>query len=539
MSKPESMSVPAFRRETAKQVISSSAVVIALRVLGFASALLVDLIVAMYFGLGNETDAFFIAFSVPQLTGSILLVALRAVLVPVFTKVVVAEGKPSLWRVSSNLANMSLLGLGAFGIIGSLSSPWIVRILGLGLSESARPLAVSLSSLLFWMVIPLGTVEVLKAVLNSLHSFALPEAGTAIRNSAVAMTVFLCVRTQGIFALAAGYVVAAWIQLVFLTFVLFAKGFRYHPVLQWQERHTREALRQIRYPLSGSVLGQSTVLVERFLASLLPVGVVSALAYARRILRAVEGIFLGGISTALLPDLSAQFTQRDMSRYRESLVLGLKLTSITVIPVVAGIVGLSEPIVRLLFQRGAFGEEAVVRTSQLLTIYVLSIPPMAFLQMLTTSYYAAEAPRAPFYVKSAELALNITLDIVLFRMLGAAGLALAFAVAKTVTMAGTGWLLYRRIGSLGRDFLVFASRIVLSSLIMSAVLFVLQKGVFDKLTHSGILVGGVQVFAEALIGIGVYVLLLLLFRVVEKRQITETIRNYRDGAQATERSNPT
>ena len=512
-------------QETTTQVVKNSAMISAYSALGFASALLIDILIAARFGLSQQTDAFFVAFTIPQLIASILLVAFSVVLVPLLSKVIIEEGKPSLWRISSNMANLSLLGLGALGVIGSLSAPLLIRILGAGLDRAAQELAISLSTWLFLMVIPLGAVEVFKATLNSLRIFAFPAATVLMRNSVTLLTVVLLSRSLGISALVVGYVLGAWFQLFFLGLALLTRGFRYHFVFEWREPRTAEALRNLRHPVAGAILGQSNILIERFLASFLPVGLVSALVYARRILRAVDYIFIGSISTAFLPRLSTQTAQNRLVPFRQSLVLAVKLTVFVSMPVAIGIMTLSERTVTVLFQRGAFDQSAVNSTAMLLTLYVIGIPAIAILQILNASYYALGDTKTPFYSRLVMLGLYGLLAFLLFYLLQASGLALALTLSRVITALVITWLLNRQLGFLDSDLIAFAAKISVASALMGGVLLGLQAIDIRELQGLGSLFSQVFWLAIAVaIGVGVYILLLLLLRVPEVRRMTELIR---------------
>jgi putative peptidoglycan lipid II flippase len=494
-------------------------------VLGYISSLIVDIVIAAWFGLGSETDAFFIAFTTPRLGSSMLMVAIRSAIVPIFSRIIDEQGKPGLWRTSSNLMNLSLLALGALGMVGFLGAPLLIWVLGAGLDDSTQSLAVVLCKIVFWIVVPLGIGEICKATLNSLRRFAFPAAAQLVWNIPVLVVVVLFGRSFGIRSLAWGYVIGAWIQLIFLAAALLMQGFQYRPILQWREPWTAKALLQIRHPLASAVLSQSNIFLERSLASFLPAGLVSALAFARRMYGAIDTIFLGSVSTAFLPRLSTQFEQNIMLAFKQSLSLGLRLTIFISAPLTVGIVVLSQPIVQLLFQRGAFDQETTRATAQLLSIYIWSIPPMALRQMFMTSYYAAMDVKTPFYIAMAMLALNAVLDLTLFSLMGAVGLALAVPVTRMITTALLAWLLYRRIGSFGPGLVSFAVKISLAAAIMGGLVLGLQGAVFENLGHGGLLGSALRVFVSAAIGVGVYALLLLVLRVKETEKVMQIVKS--------------
>jgi len=231
--------------DSTKQVVKNSALLSALNVVVYASALLTDIMTARYFGLGSETDAFFIAFTIPQLIATILLISVDVSLVPLFSSALLAEGKARLWSFSSNLVNISLVLFGTVGLLGSLVSPWLVQVLGAGMPEATRSLSASLSAWLFISVLPLGAIEVLKSTLFSLRSFAFPAVSAFLANMTIFLFIIFGSSSLGIHSLAVGEVVSVGLQFAMLGIVLRAKGFQYRPILALREQQTLTAIRQL------------------------------------------------------------------------------------------------------------------------------------------------------------------------------------------------------------------------------------------------------------------------------------------------------
>jgi len=508
------------------QAVKNSGIISVFKALGFISALLLDIVIAAHFGLSAKMDAFFVAYALPQMIASILLVASNVVLVPILTKVTLDQGPEGLWRLSSNLMNLGLVILGLVGAIAILSSPVLMEIQGAGLDDGARELAVSLNRLLFLTVVPLGAVEVSKAVLNSLRSFAFPAVVALVKNIGTLLFVLLFDRWLDIYALALGYAVASWLALVFLGAVLRAKGFRYHRVLDWREERTIAAFKQMRFPFVGAVLGQSNILVERFLATFLPPGTVSALAYARRVFRALTSMFIGNISTVFLPRLSAQFVRREIAKFEESVSLALKLGVFIAFPLGGIVFGLSVLIVDLIYGRGAFDLTATLATAGLLNLYVLSLPVLALDQVFRSAFYALEDTRTPFVTRAITLAVNIGLDTVLFFLLGAWGLALALTLARIVGTYIVARRFYAKHSSLAFDLVRFSGKVGLASILVGGSLLALEKILFR--VAPWVLSGFMHVAVWLSVGItggsALFLWLVFLFRVPEVHSILAMIR---------------
>lgn len=507
------------------RVIRNSGVISLFNTLGFASALLVDVFVAARFGLSQATDAFFVAYTLPQVLYSIILVSFNVVLVPLFTRVSIEKGREGLWTVSSYLINLSLLVFFCIGMFGVLASPVLIKIQGAGLDPETQMLGISLNRILFLLVIPLGGIEVTKAILNSLREFAFPAASILLLNLTTVL-VLICFPRLGIHALAIGYVCGFWLEFFVLGIVLLTKGYTHKLRLSIRDPYVMNVLSQLRYPFLGAVFGQSNIILERFLASFLPVGLVSALGYARRILTAVNRIFLSSISTAFLPRLASQFTQNNLSEYKSSLSLAFRLAIFTSFPISAGVIGLSILLVDVLFGRGAFDYDATVTTAKLLSIFILSVPPSAIYQILNTAFYATGDPKTPFNNRVLVLLINVVLDVTLFYFLGALGLTIGFSLAWILGTIIIAHNLNHKMNFLDKELLLFGGKIGLSSLLMGGVVYYIQSWLIGvrpsmliRFVESGLWLGVITAF-----GVVVFFLLALLMKVKEIKRVLRFVR---------------
>lgn len=446
--------------------------------LGFITALLTDIFVASKFGLGHATDALLIALTLPQLLVSILLVAVNVALVPFFTKIIIEQSIETQWALTSNLVNFAWLLFLPLSLVGYWASPIIVTIIGAGLDPVTKKLATDLSHIIFLMVIPVGATEIMKATLNALNNFTYPAATPLLKNLTVLIAIIL-IPSPSIRLVAISYVVSSFVPLLFLTSALINKGYKYQFKLYLNEPYTLEALRQLRYPLIGEILGQGNIIVERFFASFLPVGVVSTLGYARRVLRAVDSIFIGSITIAFLPRLSAQAATGQKSEYKKTLTTSIKILAFISFPLTALIWGWSESIIALLFERGAFNEADTKAVSLFLEIYILSIPAWAIFQALQTSYYSGGDTKRPFIFRVLTFFLSALLNGILFIIFKASGLALALVLTRTIITGISAWILQKQIWIFDKSLFSFLGRLALSSFIL-CITIVISRDIFTR-----------------------------------------------------------
>ena len=289
-------------KEAHSAIVRHSAVISLFNGLGVLGGLVLDMVVAALFGLGQATDGFFLAFTVPQFVMLVLQGSFVSGLVPVLTGLQDGESTRA-WTVFSCLLNLSGALLVAISALGWLAAGWITGVVGAGLELPQRAQAVSLARILFLMLPPLGLAEVMRAQLNAMERFAVPAAGNVVRHMGALATLLLGYHTWGIRALAFGYVVGALAQMVLLAVAIAWAGGRYRFSWSLADPDVREGMRLLMTRAGGIGLRRSVLILERFLASFLPAGSVTALSYARRISLSLFQVFANSVSAAILPAL--------------------------------------------------------------------------------------------------------------------------------------------------------------------------------------------------------------------------------------------
>ena len=442
-----------------RAIVRHSAIISLFNGLGVLGGLVLDMTVAALFGAGRATDAFFLAFTVPQFVMLVLQGSYVNGLVPVLTGLRGGDPKRA-WMVFSRLLNLNGALLVVVSALGWLGADGIMALVGAGLEPSQQAQAAWLARILFLMLPPLGLAEVMRAQLNALEHFAMPAAGNVLRYAGALVTLLIGYRAWSIRALAFGYLVGALAQMLLLAAAVSWVGGRYRFSWSLSDPDVRVAMRLLVTRASGIGLRRSGLIFERFLASFLPTGGVTALSYARRLSLALFQIFANSVSTAILPTLSASAQTGDRPALRRSLRLGYRLLSYVTWPAAMLMAALSVPLVRVLFQRGAFEATDTALTAGLLAIYAPSVPALALVQVLLTPHYAWRDASTPTRHMAWMLGVNVVLAWGLMRLGGVYGLAWATTLTALLS-AGRGYWLLRHLG--GLDIGGYTARVVVAA----------------------------------------------------------------------------
>jgi putative peptidoglycan lipid II flippase len=423
------------------------AATLASRILGF----LRDLVVAQAFGAGPATDAFFVAFRLPNLLRRLVGEgALSSAFIPVFTDYLTTRPRAEFLRMARAVAGALIIVLAALTLAGVLASPLVVRVMAPGFfaDPSTGALTVRLTRVMFPYLFFVGLAALAMGVLNAHRHFVTPALAPVMLNLAIIGAVlFLAPRLpEPVFGLAVGVLGGGLGQVLIQLPALARRGLLVTPT--WERNHP--AVRRIVRLMAPVAVGQSAsqlnILVDTMIASFLVEGSVSYLYYADRLVEFPLGIFGIAIATAVLPTLSAQAATGDATALRATLSFALRLAAFISMPAAVGLFLLREPLVRVLYQRGEFGPVEASQTAWALGFYALGLVGFASAKIAAQAFYAVGDTRTPVKVAIGAMVLNSGLAITLAFPLRHGGLALATSCAAMANALVLAWLFRRRLG---------------------------------------------------------------------------------------------
>ncbi len=482
------------------------------RILGFVR----DVIVAFALGAGLFADAFFVAFRIPNLLRRLFGEgSLTMAFIPTFSRIREEEGEEAAQEMARSA--MVWLGLILVGItiIVELAARPVAMAIAPGFIDNVEQfqVAVDLIRICFPYVIFICSVALCMGILNAQKHFLAPALAPTVLNVALigSALVGYYFGFNVAYSMAYGVLLGGIGQWLLQQPFLAATGFSWRG--RWSLRNKGVArLGLLMLPtVFGAAVYQINILLGTLLASFLPVGSVSYLYYADRLVQFPLGVFGIAVSTAALPSLARLAAQGEMEEYDKALSISLGLTLFIALPAAAGLIGLATPVISLLFERGAFSPEAVAATSKALVAYSLGLPFIALSRPLVAAFYALEDTKTPVKVAVISLVVNVVGGVALMQSMAHVGLALAVSISSLLNFVCLYIMLARRRG---RGLLPSGS--VVKTTILS---LLIAAGAYFSASWDPWCLLLIPVWAV------LYVILAALMRMEEARLFTDLVRS--------------
>ncbi len=411
-----------------------------------------DMATAYFFGAGPLADAFIAAFRIPNMLRRLFAEgSLSISFVPVFTEILKKDGQKEAFRMAGAALRLLSLILALVAVVGVILSPWIVSAIAMGFKADPGKyeLTVLLTRIMFPYVVFICLVALCMGILNVLGHFAAPALAPVALNITMIASLFIGgalasdARTRVIF-LAWGVLLGGLLQLMMQLPVLWRLGFSplkrgplWHPALASVGRLMLPAV-------FGAAVYQVNMMIGTLLASLLDTGSITGLYYADRLVQFPLGVFAISIGTAVLPALARQMADNDRVGVAETFSFGLRFTLFITLPATVGLVVLREPLIALLFHRGAFDAGAVSMTADALLFYAVGLWAISCVRVTVPLYYAFKDTKTPVQVAIVAILINIALSLLLMGPMAHRGLALAVSISSMVNFLLLLFLLVKR-----------------------------------------------------------------------------------------------
>ena len=436
-------------------LLRSAATVSGFTLLSRITGLVRDVLIAGAFGAGPLTDAFWVAFRIPNLLRRLFAEgAFSQAFVPILGQARTERDEAAVRVLLDHVAQILTFALMAVTLLGVIGAPWVVGLMASGwLAEghqTAFDAAVWMTRAMFPYILCMSLVAFASGVLNTWRRFAVPAFTPVLLNLAmIGASLFLTPYFDvPIHALAVGVMIGGLAQLAVQWAALARLGLapRLRPQLRraWQDPTVQRILRQMLPAILGVSVAQISLLINTNIATWLASGSVSWLTFADRLMEFPTALLGVALGTVLLPSLSAAYAKKDSARYNQLLDGGLRLVLLLGLPAALGMALLSEGLVATLFNYGAFTASDVSQTQLAVTAYAAGLLGLLAVKILAPGFYARQDIRTPVRVAILVLIATQVLNAIFVPWLAHAGLALSIGLGATLNAGLLLFLLHRR-----------------------------------------------------------------------------------------------
>lgn len=412
-----------------KSLATVSSMTLLSRVLGFVR----DAVIARVFGAGLMTDAFFVAFKIPNLLRRLFAEgAFAQAFVPILGEYKNRRGDAATRALVDHVAGLLTLALVVVTVIGVLAAPVIIAVSAPGFAATPEKFAltVDLLRIVFPYILFIALTALAGGILNTWSRFAVPAFTPVLLNlSFIGFALFAAPWFDPpIKALAWAVFAGGVLQLAFQLPFLARIGMLPRLSLDFRDDGVRRVLKQMAPAVFGVSVGQVSLLVNNIFASFLVTGSVTWLYFADRLMEFPAGLLGVALGTVLLPSLSQRHAERSAQAYSDLLDWGLRLTLLLAVPAAAGLALLAVPLVTTLFHYGAFTATDVINTRNAVIAYSAGLVGLIAVKVLAPGFYAKQDIRTPVKIALVTLIATQAMNLLFIWELRHAGLALSISL---------------------------------------------------------------------------------------------------------------
>ena len=429
---------PIFLNSQPSKSVASAAFVITMA--GLASrllGLLRDRFLASTFGAGDTLDVYYAAFRIPDLIYNLLILgALSAAFIPVFTSLVSREHEDEAWDLANGILNLAIIFIILLSLIFAIFAPFIMKIITPGFSSEKMQTVVLFTRIMFLSPLFLGISGIFGGILTSFKRFLIYSLAPILYNFGIIFGVLVLVRFFGPVGLAWSVVLGAFLHMLVQYPAARNLGFKFswNLLIALKSASVKKVFFLMVPRTMGIAITQINLLIITIFASFLASGSLAIFNFSQNLQSVPLGLFGISFSIAVFPVLSTLAAKNDDREFTQVFSKTFRQILFFVIPISIFMLVLRAQIVRVILGTGKFDWNDTILTFQCLGIFVLSLFAQSVIPLLARSFYALHDTKTPFYIAIASEAVNILSVILLIGRFKVLGLAIAFSASSIVQM---------------------------------------------------------------------------------------------------------
>lgn len=476
-----------------------------------------DVILAYYYGASSISDAYLISLTIPVVVFSFIQVALSTAYIPLYNEIKIKNSEKRANQYTNNILSINLVLCTIIILITLIGIKPIVHIFAAGFDEKTFNLAVEYTRISIFSIYFISCIAVFIPFLHVNNKYYIPALIGFPLNIITIISIVVSTKLNSKI-LAYGSVLAYFSQFILLYIYIYIKGFRYKFFINIKDIYIKKLLIITIPAILGASVNQINVLIDRTIASGLPSGSISVINYANQLTLLVESIFVAPFITIMYPVITKMIVNKDIDNTKKTIKESVNSVSLLVTPAMIGFLIFSREIVILLYGRGAFEQQAIQNTSNVLFYLSLGLIGFGFREVLVRVFYAMQDTKTPVINSVIAMIMNIILNIILSEIYGVVGLALATSISAIFAVILLFISLQRKTGLVEfKNISITFVKILIASLAMGVISRFIYNNLLQVMSNNLTLI--ISIISGALI----YLIIISFMKIEDVDKITNII----------------
>lgn len=478
-----------------------------------------ELTLSYAYGATSITDAFLISITIPTVIIELFIQGIKSIYIPQYNVIETENGTEKADRHTSNVINIITVTIVILIIISIIFMEPIIKVFASGFSEELTNLTVKFTRISVVSALFIFITRILSSYLNNKSSFFISSA-VGIPHTFIMILALIISQKINILILPIGIVIASFIQMYILVIQVKKKGYKHKFFFDVKDKNFVKMI-SLSFPvIMGISVNEINVLIDRTMASRVAEGGISALTYARYLNDFILAIFVLSLASVIFPQISKIASKNNMEELKYMLKKSVTFINLFLIPATIGFMVFSDNIVQLVYQRGAFDNQALRLTSSALFFYSIGLLGVSLRTLLSKFYFSLGDTRTPNQTAIIGLFINIFFNVILSKYIGIGGLALASSISAIATTSLLLYFLNRKIGNFGlRSLTIDSLKIITVSFIMAFVVSICYQRIILVVSPS------ISLIISIIIGVFVYSIGILFVKLEEVDLLINVVKN--------------
>ena len=496
--------------KVAKATIGLMVITLLSKVFGFGR----DLVLSAFYGATMYSDVYLVSLDISRLVFQVIGTAISTTYIPLFFDNIKEGGDKKGNYFTNNVLNITIsIGI-AISIFAFIFAKPLAKIFASGFNAQALDLTVRFTRIILFGTIFSGLSKIMQSYLQSKGEYYISGMIGFPFNVIIIISIVLS-KYFGLYILPIGAFLALASQFFFQIPRSKKRGYKYSFVYNPKDRYIKDMMILTMPVMIGVGASQINTMVDRTLASQLAVGSISAMKYADRLNTFVLGLFISSITIVIYPMLSKLKSEKQHDKFNEYIKKVINVVILMILPITAIAIVLAEPIVVVLFERGAFDNSATQMTSTALVFYSVGLIGLSLKNVIANVFYSIQDTKTPMYNGVIAVSINIVLNLILVKYMGISGIALATSISSIICVLILLFSLRKKVQ--GIDFKSMAFTFV-KSIFATFVMGIFIKTIYyfgvDFLSENKI-ISLIMLGVSSLLGTLIYILIVKLLKIDE------------------------